>query len=72
MNMTQYPVLERRQGDNPWKAATVGERRHRVVPEAPLPPGQRPMQPLPDPSDWTFELIERYHSAIAATAERFG
>jgi len=30
------------------------------------------MQPLPDPSDWTFELIERYHSAIAATAERFG
>ena len=72
MNMTQYPVLERRLGDNPWKAATVGERRHRVVPEAPLPPGQRPMQPLPDPSDWTFELIERYHSAIAATAERFG
>ena len=70
--MTQYPVLERRLGDNPWKAATVGERRHRVVPEAPLPPGQRPMQPLPDPSDWTFELIERYHSAIAATAERFG
>ena len=27
---------------------------------------------MPDPSDWTFELIERYHAAIAATAERFG
>lgn len=64
MNMTQYPVLERRLGDNPWKAATVGERRHRVVPEAPLPPGQRPMQPLPDPSDWTFELIERYTAPL--------
>nr|WP_245593850.1 SpoVR family protein [Comamonas badia] len=33
---------------------------------------QRPGAPLPDPSDWTFELIERYHAAIAATAERFG
>ena len=72
MNMAHYPVLERRTGDNPWKAAAMGERRHRTVPPEPLPPGQRPAQPLPDPSDWTFELIERYHSAIAATAERFG
>ena len=26
-NMAQYPVLERRIHDNPWKAAAVGERR---------------------------------------------
>jgi hypothetical protein len=42
------------------------------VPTAPLPAGKRPAHPLPDPSDWSFELIERYHGAIAATAERFG
>jgi stage V sporulation protein R len=28
--------------------------------------------PLPDPSDWTFELIDRYHAVIRQTAERFG
>ena len=71
-NVVQYPVLERRVSDNPWKAAAVGERRHRAVPGQPLPAGARPAEPLPDPSDWTFELIERYHAAIAATAERFG
>ena len=71
-NMAHYPVLERRIRDNPWKTAMVGERRHRTVPTQPLPPGERPNAPLPDPSDWTFELIERYHAAIAATAERFG
>ena len=27
---------------------------------------------LPDPSDWTFELVEEYHEAIRATAKRFG
>ena len=36
------------------------------------PPGPRPAAPLPDPSDWTFELIEQYHEAIRATAQRFG
>jgi len=39
---------------------------------APRPPGPRPSAPLPDPSDWTFELIEQYHEAIRATAQRFG
>ncbi len=39
---------------------------------APRPPGPRPDSPLPDPSDWTFELVERYHDAISATARRFG
>jgi stage V sporulation protein R len=27
---------------------------------------------LPGPSDWSFELIERYHEVIKATAQRFG
>jgi stage V sporulation protein R len=39
---------------------------------APRPPGPRPDSPLPDPSDWTFELVERYHETISATARRFG
>jgi stage V sporulation protein R len=28
--------------------------------------------PLPGPSDWSFELIERYHEVIRTTAARFG
>jgi stage V sporulation protein R len=32
----------------------------------------RPEQPLPGASDWSFELIERYHEVIRATARRFG
>jgi stage V sporulation protein R len=40
--------------------------------QAPRPPGPRPSAPLPDPSDWSFELIEHYHEAIRATAQRFG
>ncbi|MDT8990889.1 SpoVR family protein [Curvibacter sp. APW13] len=72
MSALNYPVLERRALDNPWKAAAVGERRAHHVPTEPLPAGARPAQPLPSPSDWTFELIEQYHSVIAATAERYG
>ena len=40
--------------------------------QSPLSAGPRPSAPLPDPSDWTFELIEEYHAAIRATAHRFG
>ena len=40
--------------------------------EQPLPLTARPGEPLPAPSDWSFELIERYHRVIRATAERFG
>ncbi len=29
-------------------------------------------QPLPAPSDWSFELIDQYHKVIRATAERYG
>jgi stage V sporulation protein R len=32
----------------------------------------RAPQPLPAPSDWSFELIERYHDVIRATAQRYG
>ncbi len=28
--------------------------------------------PLPAPSDWSFELIDRYHDVIRETAEQFG
>ena len=27
--------------------------------------------PLPDGPDWTFELLERYHSEIARVAEHY-
>ena len=40
--------------------------------DQPLPLTERPGEPLPAPSDWSFELIERYHRIIRATAERFG
>ncbi|MFT4268529.1 MAG: SpoVR family protein [Xenophilus sp.] len=33
---------------------------------------ERATGPLPSPSDWTFELIERYHGEIARTARAFG
>ena len=35
-------------------------------------PARAPSEPLPDPSDWTFELVEQYHDTIRATAQRFG
>ena len=38
----------------------------------PLPLLQRPSEPLPGPSDWSFDLIEQYHKVIRDTAQRFG
>ncbi|MCC7456676.1 MAG: SpoVR family protein [Nitrospira sp.] len=35
-------------------------------------PGDRPAEPLPGPSDWSFELIDQYHNVIKRTAQRFG
>lgn len=73
MNPYRYPVLARRTGTHHGKPGAAGERAPRSVPRAPLrAAGKRPSHPLPDPSDWSFELIERYYAAIAATAERFG
>ena len=46
-------------------------RPERSLPEAPLPSGARAEAPLPDPSDWTFELVELYHEKIRACAQRF-
>jgi stage V sporulation protein R len=40
--------------------------------QQPLPLEARSSQPLPAPSDWTFELIEQYHRVIRDTALRFG
>ncbi len=35
-------------------------------------PAERASERLPSPSDWSFELIGRYHEVIKSTAERFG
>ena len=39
---------------------------------APLPAPARASEPLPAASDWTFELVERYHEVIRRAAERHG
>jgi stage V sporulation protein R len=58
---------------NPAKISPTGDhRRPRQALDAPLPPLPRPEHPLPDPSDWSFELIEQYHEVIRQTARRFG
>ncbi len=72
MNPVTHPVLERRAAENLWRVPSTGDRRPRVVLQAPHPAPPRAAAPLPDPSDWTFELIERYHEVIRQTAERFG
>ncbi len=71
MNISQYPALARRTGSHHGRHLVSGGQQ-RGVPRALLPAAKRPTHPLPDPSDWTFELIERYHAVIASTAERFG
>ena len=49
---------------DPKLAARRRLRPERKLPAAPLPAGPRAEKPLPDPSDWTFELIESYHEKI--------
>ncbi len=44
----------------------------RPVPRQMAPLERRPQEPLPSPSDWSFELIDRYHEVIKATAARYG
>ena len=72
MNATTHPVLERRSVENLRRVPPTGDRRPHETLRAPHPAPPRAEQPLPDPSDWTFELIERYHEVIRQTAERFG
>ncbi|MES2886534.1 MAG: SpoVR family protein [Pseudomonadota bacterium] len=55
--------LERRQRERPGSP-------QRRASDLVAPP--RSHAPLPAPSDWTFELIERYHEVIRETAERYG
>ncbi|MBC7717335.1 MAG: SpoVR family protein [Pseudorhodobacter sp.] len=45
---------------------------NRVLRAADIQTPVRAAQPLPAPNDWSFELIERYHSVIRATAQRYG
>lgn len=64
---------DRRFVHNPAKIPDTGDRRRpRAALDEPLPPPPRPEHPLPDPSDWSFELIHQYHEVIKATARRFG
>ncbi len=64
--------IEQRHLDDPARIPSGGERRTRTVLQQPLPAPPRAQEPLPDGSDWTFELIERYHGVIRDTAARFG
>ncbi|MBT9596122.1 MAG: SpoVR family protein [Vitreoscilla sp.] len=69
---TEYSQ-DRRFVDDRSKIPTDGDRRKpRSALDGPLPPPPRPEHPLPDPSDWSFDLIEQYHDVIKATARRFG
>jgi stage V sporulation protein R len=49
-----------------------GELKGRVRRAADMVHPERAAQPLPGPSDWTFELISDYHKVIRDTALRYG
>jgi stage V sporulation protein R len=51
-------------------AAPVVQRRVRFARDIVRPP--RAAQPLPSPSDWSFELVQQYRDAIQATADSYG
>ena len=72
MTTDLLPVLERRHLENLGSVPPTGDRRPHTPLQAPLPAPPRALAHLPDPSDWTFDLIERYHDVIRHTAERFG
>jgi len=54
------------------QADEYGGRRRQGPPTELVPLKERPSQPLPSPSDWTFDMIEQYHEVIRETAHRFG
>ncbi|MCC7152088.1 MAG: SpoVR family protein [Rubrivivax sp.] len=67
------PGYERRRVHDRARIPHDGDRRAGARRQVqPLPSPARPSQPLPGPSDWSFELIERYHEVIRNTAARFG
>ena len=59
-----------REQDSKTSAGLDGTRRDKRAADLIKPP--RAASPLPAPSDWTFELIEQYHTVIRETAERYG
>jgi len=64
---------ERRRVHHPEMIPSAGDRRAgRAALRAPRPLKERPTEHLPSPSDWSFELIERYHDVIRDTARRHG
>ncbi len=66
------PPEEHRHIDQPTSMPLGCDRRVRFVLQEPLPSPPRAPEPLPAQSDWTFEMIERYHEVIHQTAQRFG
>ncbi len=72
MNLINNPALERRHLENLKSVPPNGDRRPHTSLQQPLPAPARATAPLPDPTDWTFDLIDRYHDTIRQTAERFG
>lgn len=71
------PVLsprppEHRHTDDPAHKSAGHDRRIHTGLLQPLPAPARALQPLPDPSDWTFELLQQYRDVIHTTAQRFG
>ena len=72
MNDRLSPILERRRLESLNHIPRTGDRRPHQILREPHPAPPRASEPLPSQSDWTFELIERYHDAIRQTAERFG
>ncbi len=72
MTEDSTPHPERRNAENLRRVPSSGDRRPHTPLQVPRPAPPRASAPLPDPSDWTFELIDRYHDVIRATAERFG
>ena len=72
MNLLPPPLPERRHAEDLRHVPPSGDRRPHTPLLAPRPRAERASAPLPDPSDWTFDLIERYHEAIRDAAERHG
>ncbi|TXC67225.1 SpoVR family protein [Piscinibacter aquaticus] len=55
-----------------FEPALAGALKGRTRRAAEIVTPRRAAEPLPAPSDWSFELIEQYHAVIRDTAERFG
>ena len=72
MTLITPSMMERRASEDLWRVPVTGDRRPHAQIQVPRPAPPRAAHPLPDPGEWSFELIERYHEVIRQTAERFG